>query len=198
MLHGDDEGCEEKRAGQQKGEEFVGRRVPYSILFLRRSPNKEHHQATSIFCTSDLVGRHYVGVVLASRNQLWMISCSDDVAKGKPQQLVSMATIAGCREAAPLSRLSMMLVLDDMGGLSLYSGLHKVGVKEEWSCGKDVSLQMKTLDLQSIPASRSAVAAGIAHPIEDSFTVSFGSGVLSRCALPFPATLHPISTYVPQ
>lgn len=67
-----------------------------------------------------------MGVVLASLKQLWMITCSDDVTEGKPLKLVSTAMIAGCLEAIPLSHLSMMLVLDEVEGVGLYSGLVKV------------------------------------------------------------------------
>lgn len=138
-----------------------------------------------------------MGVVLASLKQLWMISCSNDITEGKPLQLVSMATIAGCLEAVPLAELSMMLVLDEVGRLDLYSGLLKVGGKGEWSRQTCGALQMKSLDFQSVPVSLDAVPAGVAHPVGDSFSVSFSSGVSCRCALPYPATPHPISRHLP-
>ena len=113
------------------GGEQVGSVGCVLILFLLRSLDKVHHQASSIFCTQDLIGGRYVGVVLASLKQLWMITCSDDVTGGKPLRLASMTTISGCLKAISLSHLSMMLVLTEGGGVVLYSGLVKVGECEQ-------------------------------------------------------------------
>lgn len=107
---------------------WVVEEVVFLCLPLHRSQDEVHHRATSIFCTQDLIGGCYVGVVLASLKHLWMITCGNDVTEGKPLRLVSMTTITGCLEAVALSQLSMMLVLAEGEGVVLYSGLVKVSV----------------------------------------------------------------------
>ena len=79
----------------------------------------EHHPATSMFCTRDLIGCDYVGVVHNASNRLWMIQCNGDTL-----QSVTMDTVPGCLAALPLS-VRVMIVLD-VEGLILYSGVTKV------------------------------------------------------------------------
>lgn len=91
-----------------------------------RYSSVEHSTANSMFYTRDLLGCGYVGVVISSVNQLWLIRCTKEV---KSLQLVSMETISGVQAVSMLS-LCMMLVLDNAGALLVYSGPVKVGYKQ--------------------------------------------------------------------
>ena len=87
------------------------------------SRSKDESQFSRLFCTRDLTGTEYVGVVLPSSNQLWMIR--DEFLKSTSLELGVKEIISGS-SVASLPQLGVMLVLDHRLGLALYSGLHKV------------------------------------------------------------------------
>lgn len=69
-----------------------------------------------------------MGVVIPSMNQLWLVNCIDDVVEGQTHQLVSREIVAGC-QAVSFPQRSVMLVLDHVGKLNLYSGPEEVREK---------------------------------------------------------------------
>jgi hypothetical protein len=128
----------------------------------------------------DLIGCRYVGVVLSSARQLWLITCEEESKERKSLRLVSMATIGGCVEATPLSHLSMMLVLDEVGALVLYSGLVKVQTTLHTTC---------SIPFHAGPHSTCSIPFHVQYPIPR---------VVSRstCSIPFHVQ-YPIPRAVP-
>ena len=84
----------------------------------------EHHIATSLFHTSDFMGSHYVGVVMPSLNQIWML-IGDNIVEGQPLSLGDVTVLPGM-QAVPMTTVSMILVLESSERLVVYSGVTKV------------------------------------------------------------------------
>ena len=83
--------------------------------------------ATSFLHTCDLMGCHFVGLLMSFQHQLHMLCCDDVMVEGKPPLLNAAVTILPGSQAVSLPDLCMMLVLESQQKrLCLYSGVVKV------------------------------------------------------------------------
>ena len=126
---------------------------------------------TSFFKTVDLIGRHYLALLVPSLSQLWLLNY--DIIKGEPPSFGSL-TIVQATQVIPLHSLSMMLVVGVDKQLTLYSGPHKVA--------------MVTVDhshMENMDGSVDPVGVvGIRDALGESFTLELVSCEMLRCCLP--------------
>lgn len=91
---------------------------------LCRCLDVEQSKASALFCTCDLTGARYMGVVHAPSNQLWIVSDGDFTEGDSPAGGV-VVKVEGTHVSS-FPKLGVMLVLDPQQGLTLYSGSQKV------------------------------------------------------------------------
>ncbi|XP_020285295.1 anaphase-promoting complex subunit 1 isoform X2 [Pseudomyrmex gracilis] len=82
-------------------------------------------RASKVFLTSDLVGQSYLGYLIASRSQLFLVRLEKT---NKQQQVIfGMTTSIVAKDAVCLPDLHMIATVDLSNGITLYTGMTCVG-----------------------------------------------------------------------
>ena len=168
---------------------ILGKFFTADYNFNFRSSSIVHNSVTSLFKTSDLIGRQYLAMLIPSLSQLHLLSY--DVIKGEAPSFGAIATIQAT-QVLPLHSLSMILVLGIDKELVLYSGPHVVATVTMLH-----PLMPSPMESNSIESSTASPAAGeggvakIRDGLSDSFTVELVSGEMLRCSLPL-LHRHPV------
>ena len=146
---------------------------------------------TSFFKTNDLIGHHYLAMVIPSLSQLHLLSY--DISKGEAPSFDAITTIHAT-QVIPLHNLSMILILGADKQLMLYSGPHKVSMVTMLH-----PLMPSPMDSNTMEDSTGSTVGGrvvkIRDGLGDSFTVELVSGEMFRCSLP-SFCQHPVGMWL--
>ena len=146
-----------------------------------------HNSATSLFKTSDLIGRHYLAMLVPSLSQLHLLSY--DIIKGEAPSFGAVTTIHATR-VIPLHSLSMILILGVDKQLFLYSGPHKVATVIMLHPHMPSPMESNSMDDTVAGVGVAKVQDGLG----ESFTVELVSGEMFRCSLPLLCR-HPVGEW---
>ncbi len=147
-----------------------------------------HNSVTSLFKTSDLIGRRYLAMLIPSLSQLHLLSY--DIIKGEAPSFGAVATIHAT-QVIPLHNLSMMLVLGVDKQLMLYSGPHKVATVTMLHPLMPSPMESNSTENSTDSTAGEEGVAKIRDAVGDSFTVELVSGEMFRCSLPLLCS-HPV------
>lgn len=139
-----------------------------------------HHSVTSLFITSDLIGRHYLAMLIPSLSQLHLLSY--DIIKGEAPSFGAVTTIPAT-QVIPLQSLFMILILGADRQLMLYSGSHKVAIVTVVHPRMPSPMESSGTEGSTDLAAGEGVA-NIRDGLGDSFMVEQMSGEMFRCSLP--------------
>ncbi|XP_057330298.1 anaphase-promoting complex subunit 1 [Microplitis mediator] len=82
-------------------------------------------KASKVFLTTDLVGQSYLGYLVPSKTQLFLVRMEKT---NKQQQIIfGMSTSIAAKDAVTLTALNMIATIDLSDGVTLYSGVTCVG-----------------------------------------------------------------------
>ncbi|KAH0560894.1 anaphase-promoting complex subunit 1 [Cotesia glomerata] len=82
-------------------------------------------KASKVFLTTDLVGQSYLGYLVPSKTQLFIVRMEKT---NKQQQIIfGMSTSIIAKDAVSLSSLNMIAIIDSSNGVTLYSGVTCIG-----------------------------------------------------------------------
>ena len=149
-----------------------------------------HHSATSLFKTSDLIGRHYLAMLIPSLSQLHLLSY--DIVKGEAPSFGAVTTIHAT-QVIPLQSLSMILILGADKQPMLYCGPHKVAIVTVVHPHMPSPMESSGTEGSTDLAAGGDVA-NIRDGLGDSFMVEQMSGEMFRCSLPLLCR-HPVGRW---
>ena len=147
-----------------------------------------HNSVTSLFKTSDLIGRRYLAMLIPSLSQLHLLGY--DVIKGEAPSFGAVVTIQAT-QVLPLRSLSMILVLGVDKELMLYSGPHVVATVTMLHPLVPSPMESNSTESTTDPAAGEGGMAKIRDGLSDSFTVELVSREMFRCSLPL-LHRHPV------
>ncbi|XP_012268770.2 anaphase-promoting complex subunit 1 isoform X2 [Athalia rosae] len=81
--------------------------------------------ASKVLLTTDLVGQSYLGYLVPSRSQLFLVRLEKSNEQG--QLIFGMVTSIVAKDAAGLPKLHMIAIIDLSNGVALYSGVTCIG-----------------------------------------------------------------------
>ena len=140
-----------------------------------------HNSVTSLFKTSDLIGRRYLAMLIPSLSQPHLLSY--DIIKGEAPSFSAIVTIQAT-QVIPLHSLSMILVLGVDKELMLYSGPHVVATVMMLHPLVPSPMESNSTESSIASAAGEGGVAKIRDGLSDSFTVELVSKEMLRCSLP--------------